>query len=505
MQLTVSYPLSRTRRLLRPTVIPMIMAAIILLPAMWNGFPFVFPDTGGYLVPPFTGHLQLGRSALYGAFLAAGSSLDFWPNIVAQALLTAWIVSVLMRTERFKRPATAVAVIAALCVCTSLPWYAGQLQPDVFLPLSVLAFYLIVFAPSKLHTWEIVTLAAVVAFSIALHMSIFALLVLLFVFNVAIWAAARIIALPRPRLVFAAISIAAGVALAILSNSVIAGVPTLTPGGSFFLFGRLVEDGFVKTYLDQNCPSAQLSLCKYRDSLPTGSDYWLWGRASPLVKLGGWRAFAPEGERIVIGSLLQQPGAHAVAVLKDTLAQLLTVATGEGFDSKDNLNTELTLKEYAPRTLLRYSAAAQQHNAINFGAINLLHIPLALGATLLLPFVVAFCWLRQTVTATLGLTVCVALLANAAVSATFSGIHDRYQSRIASIALLAVVLACLDLLRVHRRRGRVSAAKMNGSNGWLRSGDTIRIASCRAALRNYARANVDRGAAIIGYWRNKPQ
>src|SRR6266542_6306364 len=66
-----------------------LMVTTLIWPAFHNGFPLVFYDTGGYLARPFERTLEIGRSVLYGAFLALGSPLDFWPNIVAQAALAA--------------------------------------------------------------------------------------------------------------------------------------------------------------------------------------------------------------------------------------------------------------------------------------------------------------------------------------------------------------------------------------------------------------------------------
>lgn len=436
---------------LRSVGIYAVMTVILLLPAILNNFPFVFPDTGGYLIRPFVGNLELGRSALYGAFLATGISVDFWSNVIVQALLSAWIIRLVLRVVGLEHWAIGIAVVGALCVGTSLPWYSGQLEPDIFLPLSVLAYYLITFAPSKLRTWEILALAAIIAFSIAVHMSILAVLLLLFAFFAALWTVAARISLPSPRLAVPVVSIVAGMALALATNYVIAGEATFTLGGPTFLFGRLLQDGFVKAYLDRNCSNLSLSLCHYRDELPTDSNYWLWDYGSPLAKLGGWRAFAPEAGRIIVESVLQQPSAQVTAVVKGTFAQLGAVATGDGFDSKNNAYTEGVLKEYAPRTLQRFDASAQQRNAIDFHFLNYLHIPLALGATLLLPVFVVLCWWRRAVAATLGLTVLVALVANAAVCATFSGVEDRYESRIVSVAVLAVALACHELLKSRRR------------------------------------------------------
>ena len=64
------------------------MLLVLLAPALWNGFPLIFSDTGGYLARPFERTLELGRSAFYGTFIAAGIPLDFWPNVLLQAALT---------------------------------------------------------------------------------------------------------------------------------------------------------------------------------------------------------------------------------------------------------------------------------------------------------------------------------------------------------------------------------------------------------------------------------
>ena len=226
--------LSWARRALPWAGIYAAMAAIMLLPAIGNGFPFIFADTGGYFIRPFEGSLELGRSALYGTFLAAGISLDFWPNIIVQALLCAWIIGLVLRVQGLRRPAIAVAVAAVLCVCTSLPWYADQLMPDVFVPLSVLALYLMTFARSRLRRWEIAALLAIVAFAIASHMSIYAVMLALFALFVVLWAVAPSTSLLRPRLSLPAAGIAAGTALALVSNYMIAGAAAFTPGGATF-------------------------------------------------------------------------------------------------------------------------------------------------------------------------------------------------------------------------------------------------------------------------------
>jgi hypothetical protein len=70
-------------RLYRAAAIILSIAAL-LGPAIWNGFPLIFADNGGYLERAFDGTLELGRSALYGTFLAAGMPPQFWPNVCIQ-------------------------------------------------------------------------------------------------------------------------------------------------------------------------------------------------------------------------------------------------------------------------------------------------------------------------------------------------------------------------------------------------------------------------------------
>ncbi len=45
---------------------------LLLVPALWNGFPFLFYDTGGYLARPFDGTLAAGRSVAFGSPPARG-------------------------------------------------------------------------------------------------------------------------------------------------------------------------------------------------------------------------------------------------------------------------------------------------------------------------------------------------------------------------------------------------------------------------------------------------
>jgi len=436
------------------------MMLILLAPALWNGFPLVFADTGGYLARAFERTLDIGRSALYGVFLRAGSGLYFWPNVVAQAGATVWLILLTLRTHGLgNRPALALAVVALLAALTGLPWFVGQLMPDILLPLSVLSMHLLAFRWLALRKVEIAALIVIIALAIAAHMSTLGLCIGLVAALAILRKFGSWLRLERPRLDLTSAATAAGIALALLSNLAIANSFSFTPGGPTFLFGRLIQDGIIARYLVDRCPDPTIQLCAYRDQMPTGTDGWLWDYESPLHKLGWWRGYEPEARRIIGETLRMYPGAHIKTGLKATFDQLIALNAGEGMHSRDNAHTEGTLARWIPDAADRFRKSGQQRNAFGFSLMNAVQTPLALFATFTLPLLVLLGYFRRISppVATFALTVFLALLGNAAISGFFSNPNNRYQNRIVWLAPLALAVAIIGE-RARRDHGRQNTA-----------------------------------------------
>jgi hypothetical protein len=416
------------------------MVAALMAPALWNGFPLIFPDTGGYLDRAMLGTLGLGRSALYGLLLYAGVPFSFWPNALLQSALIVWLIVLTLRTNGLGgRPWLALGVVAMLTVGTSLPWFTGQLMPDILFPAAVLALYLLAFRHDQLARWERVALAAVIVVAIPSHMAAAGMCVGVIA---ALWLLSRFkpFALPKPRLWFAAGAVAAGVALCPVSNLAITGNFAFTPGGSHFLFGRLVEDGIVARYLKDQCPNPSLRLCQYQATLPTDGDWWLWDGDSPFHKLGGETGFRSEERVITRATLEQYPFMHATTAVTAAIRQFYTLKTELSIEN--NGPTIEMFKEHFPQLQAPLMSARQQEKLFNVAPLNLLHVPfaaLAIGG-----LGVALIWRRRFEVApelaALCLTVLLALAANAAICGIFSHPVDRYQSRLVPLAPFAIVL-----------------------------------------------------------------
>src|SRR3954463_14656444 len=118
----------------------LISAALLLWPAMLSGYPLLFGDSGVYLGDGIHLHMSWPRPLFYGLFmLPLHLKLTVWPVVIAQALITAVVLHVVIRCF-LPGLASWVLIVVTLfmTVCTSLPWFVSQLMPDIFGGLMVL-------------------------------------------------------------------------------------------------------------------------------------------------------------------------------------------------------------------------------------------------------------------------------------------------------------------------------------------------------------------------------
>ena len=165
--------------------------------------------------------------------------------------------------------------------------------------------------------------------------------------------------LPKPRLTFAAGAVAAGLALCPISNWAITGTFAFTPGGTSFVFGRLIEDGIVGRYLNDRCPDPAIRLCAYKDSLPENADDWLWDPDLPYRTLDGWRGVGKEERKIILDTLARYPLMHLTAAANDILEQLTSFQTEVSLD--DNAPAIEALQEWTPQLVPALMRARQQN------------------------------------------------------------------------------------------------------------------------------------------------
>ena len=424
------------------TLAAVFCGALLIAPALWNGFPLLQYDTGGYLARWYEGTLVPSRAVTYGLMLTATSPMAFWPLIVLQAALTVWVIALTLRAYGFDRPLPLVVTVVMLSVISTLPWLTAILMTDIFCGLGVLAFYLLLMRGEKLANGERVGLIVLIAAAAATHSATLAVLLALGVCAIPLWFTGRV---PSSRLANGFIAIGLGAMMVFAANAVVTNRLAWTPGGFALSFGRMLQDGIVKRYLDDHCPDPKLQLCAYKDELPTDADVWFWG--SPLFdRLGRFAGLDSEMEAIALGSLFEYPVLQAQTAAIATIKQLLSAHTGEGV--VDHVwHTYRIVERYTPELSPAMHAARQQKSELSFVAINYLQYPVALIAIACLPIIVLLAARRRLPIhlGELAAACMLALLANAFICGTLSNPHDRYGARLVWIAVFAVIITLFSV------------------------------------------------------------
>ena len=432
-----------------------IAVAFLSAPAIWNRFPLLQWDTGGYIARWYEHTLVISRSTVYGLFLNAGSGLNFWPVVLVQGALAAWVMALTLRAIGLgNRPWLFAGIVAVLSATTTLPWLTSILLTDIFCVIGVLGLWLLVMHADVLNRVERVVLVLLVGFSGATHNATLAVLGGLIVVAAA-YAYVDRTRLPPRRLTAGGAALVLAVVMVFAGNYYIARTISWTPGGMALSFGRMLQSGIVNKYLDAHCPDPYLRLCKYKDELPRDADEFFWG--SPLFdKLGRFAGLNKEMKRIAVGSLMEYPKLQFESAVHDTLAQIVMVRTGEGVENVV-WHTYGIIKDHLPGLVPAMQAARQQERpdglAHVFPEINKVHYPVALAAMALLPLIVllAFLEVLPFVYGEFAVMCIVALLGNAFVCGALSNPHDRYGARMVWIAAFAVTLALARLVERLRR------------------------------------------------------
>src|SRR4051794_25344938 len=148
----------------------------LIAPALWNGYPLLQWDTGGYLARWYEGYLVPSRSTAFGLYLHFGEGSSFWLNLGIQALATLWIVQLTLRSFGMFRPQHLLWTSLVLILTTALPWLASMLLTDIFAGLSVLSLFLLVVHGERISGFERMALFAFTAFAAATHSATLAVL-----------------------------------------------------------------------------------------------------------------------------------------------------------------------------------------------------------------------------------------------------------------------------------------------------------------------------------------
>jgi hypothetical protein len=352
---------------------------VLLAPALWNGFPFIFYDSGAFIDLAIRGGFMPERSAYYASFLGAfWPSYSLWPAVIAQATMS---VVVIAEFSRILLPGLSprrfFVLIVALCICTGLPWDAARVLPDILAPLLVLCLYLLGFHAAALRWPEKAALIAVSTFAATSHASHLGLAAGLAALT-AVMQVATLHKVPTragPRWRLPGFVFALSLLMLVVSNFALTGEVFVSRAGPSFILARLIKDGIAKRVLDDTCPQSGYRLCAYKDNLPADGNDYLWGWPSPFWKLGGFEGTAEESQRIIIDSLKRYPLLNLKMAISNTVEQFTTFETGDGIEQLHGVPLP-AMRRDIPGQVGSYKASREKNDEIGFKWINALQVPI---------------------------------------------------------------------------------------------------------------------------------
>ncbi|HWG21976.1 MAG TPA: hypothetical protein VG225_15705 [Terracidiphilus sp.] len=456
-----------------PTLEVALAAFFLALPALYNGFPILYPDSMTYL--------DDGRIVARAVFLHRMSdyygmrsffyslvilpfhwNLTAWPIVALQCLLVAYVIRLVVRALAPDSGAWFyLAMVLLLSLFTTAGWFSSLILPDILGSILYLAIFLLAFAAETLSRAERWSLYLIAWWGITSHATHLVLSTALCLLLVAIMAMQR-----RPWLrilkitgeIAAIIAVAAASQLAL--HGYLYGHPSLNGERPPFLMARVIADGPGRWYLEKHCGELNWAICSYVQHLNVDPDHFLW---SPD---GIWQTASDDQQEqmsheempLVLATLRAYPGAQFQRSAANFWQQLTTF----GFD--DLGPSSWVLDEFPsvmPASRASYLRGKQAQDAIPLDELTEFQFWVVIGSVgfmaALAPMMLRF---RRARLGSLTAVIAFVVICNAAVTGVLSMPEDRLEARVIwMVPFLSGIFAITWLNNRRLDAGRREAAK----------------------------------------------
>ncbi len=421
--------------------------------ALLNKFPLVYPDTGSYFYYGLHGKVPYDRPLLYGLFLRHVSMrASVWLSLFGQTILVSSVLFSFIKLYfiKFNYKAIFYGVVLLLVLFTALSIKSSTLIPDAFTPLILLSFLILAGEKTQglLRFW----FSSILVFSIAVHLSHFMIVILTLVLYLLFKPRSALQFLKVPMIrqtVFLTCLVIVSIFVTPLINLKYAGTFFWSKTSNVFLMGRFAENGILNDYLDCNCQSKSLELCKYKGHIPFD---FLWDNESPLYKMGGWEEPSAEFD-FIVKDILLSPNHRKRIVSKSILQTIQQFASFQISNKDENVMLgydsapHCALRDVFSHEMPQYLSSNQNQGKLNYGAINQRQNMLLLVLSILLIYVFWKYW-REFQQSSLNKFILPFILfcfSNAAICGTLSVVTPRYQTRVFWLLPFLFVLILVEI------------------------------------------------------------
>jgi hypothetical protein len=425
-----------------------ILSIIALIwPAIYNGFPLVYSDSGSYIYSGFYNQIPIDRPIFYGWFVRHLSlATSLWFVIIAQAIIVWYTLYCLVKLVKSDNAwLLNFLIISLLSFTTGLSNYTSQIMPDIFSGIMIISVALL-FTSKKLTSFDII-LFIVISLCGVVHLSNLILLtgmtlVALFTLGIKRFSYKYII-----RLVIVCVF---PILTVLLVNKTFLNSFQLSRAPSVFIYGRMIETGVMQNFLSRNCNNNSYIFCDQIETLPNSAIGFIWEDDSPLFdsicRDIDW-TYCWEEKNEALGKSINgvlKSGEHRNTLARiyasDFLKQITLFTVGIMTPQTEKSTTYKLIKDKLVYDLKGYLQASQFKKTQEFKVISILQLIMVILSALV--FICYFfnrnplLQLRQILLLSL-----IGIIGNALTVTIFSTVIDRYQARIIwIIPLIALII-----------------------------------------------------------------
>lgn len=482
-----------TSREISPYLLALPASCLLLIYALTNGVPFVYPDTFTYFaygetalqkvagvvanvwslsassadipvgtsVPADASPLasirspqqenwtpRSGRSVYYGVLAAfPGPFAAPWNGIILQAYCSALAAALAWRLALGSVGMGYLAAMAGLGVASTFGIFASTAMPDVWAAIGILSIAILVAAQGRMGRIDSAVLWGLVLYAALTHSSH----LLVFVAFVGLFAVMRLTAIM-------AISwkmIGTLAAVLVLSVGLDAGQRMVMeraagnpPLGMPFLTAHLVDGGPGMTFIRDACPDAGFAVCEGADELPAEWRDFIFKFSSPQSYK---RRLVDEDASFALATLRHDPLAVIGLVLRDGARQVMMIGL-ETTPIRAAIGESAAVAT-SPGALAQRVREGRLYEAEwLYHSVSIINTALVLAGLVALTFVATQ---RHFMTGNselqrLMVVVMMGIILNAAICGMLVSPYDRFQARVAwLIPVLSIIVLAAFLKERH--------------------------------------------------------
>jgi hypothetical protein len=336
--------------------------------------------------------------------------------------------------------------ITLLSIYSAVPFFSSIVIPDIYTPLSMMMFCFLLFDESKRKIkWG--ALALVYVFFSLTHLSnVLSLCFLTAMVWIMLFIFRDKISIQRVKLLVLTILTCSMWIILPAINSLFGFGFRTNNSSHVFLMGKMIDNGMLVQYLNNEEEAKKFVIYSYKDSLPEASSDFIWQPNSVLYKTGGWEANKEEYNQIIGNIIFSRK--YLPKYIGKSLTETCDQLTKNDFGQEYYVTYK---KEDPPSYMIKWRfkgdyfsyTRAQQFT----GSQRLNFIQGSNTQTILIVFSLLIILINlihtngRGIISAISIIVILFIISNAAVTGLLSGVTPRYNSRVSwCIFFIAIVI-----------------------------------------------------------------